>query len=362
MQVVLTLEPGGAERLVIETARRLHRTYRMVVCCLDAPGRWADTLRAEGIPVVALERPPGFRPSIGRALAAVARRHDAGVLHCHQYSPFVYGCVARMFAPGLRVIFTEHGRLDDATATVRRRAANFVLGRLPHRVYAVSRDLRRHMEAEGLRQVELIGNGIDPGEIPTLASRLEARREAGVPDRSFVVGSVGRLDPVKDLSTLLRGFRLLLGTRPDAHLVVVGDGPERTRLEEEAAALGLAGRCRFLGQRGDARRLMAGFDAYVNSSIFEGVSLTILEAMASALPIVATRVGGTPEILRDHETGVLVPPADAGAIARGLGEIAACSWWSLGMGLAARRQVCQRHTIDRMVQEYAAAYDAAGAA
>src|SRR5262249_33537673 len=214
--------------------------------------------------------------------------------HAHHYSPFVYSGLARALRPGLRLVFTEHGRLSDAAPSAKRRVANRVLSRLPHEVFAVSGDLRQHILAEGFPPdaVGVIYNGIDVGARPAPGARADVRRSLGLGDRSFVIGTIARLDPVKDLGTLIRGVARLRTGR-DVHLLVVGDGAERAPLEALAVETGLGPRVHFLGHRDDARALLAGCDAYVNSSISEGVSLTILEAMAACLPIVATRVGGT---------------------------------------------------------------------
>src|SRR4051812_16774442 len=121
LQVVLTLAPGGTERLVIQIVQQLSERFDMAVCCLDEPGAWADDLSRGGVPVTALHRAPGFHPSIAWRIAALARRHRASVLHCHHYSPFVYGRLAAMLVPGTRVVFTEHGRLSDAAPSGKRR-------------------------------------------------------------------------------------------------------------------------------------------------------------------------------------------------------------------------------------------------
>ncbi len=360
LQVVLSLAPGGTERLVIETVRRLRGRYRMTVCCLDGDGAWADELRLEGVEVVALGRRAGFRPSLGRAIADLAARHGAGVLHCHHYSPFIYGCVARAFNPRLRVVFTEHGRFNEGPPSRKRRLANRLFSMFPHRVCAVSSDLGRHMAVEGfdLDAIEVVANGIEPGAVPDEPARQRARALLGLDDDTFVVGTVGRLDPVKDVPTLIDAFRQFSGSRPTARLVIVGDGPLRSYLE--GLARGVTG-IQFTGHRADVRQLMAAFDAYVSSSIFEGMSLTILEAMAAARPIVATRAGGTPEIVVDGVTGLLVQPGDGAGLADALSQLGADPARARAMGAAGRDRVCERFTLERMVTHYAEAYAQLGA-
>jgi glycosyltransferase involved in cell wall biosynthesis len=274
----------------------------------------------------------------------------------------------------MRVIYTEHGRLSDAPPSPKRRIANAVFGLHPNAVFAVSRELRAHMIEEGFspKLADVIYNGIDLGQVPGPAARASVRQELGIPDGTFVVGTIARLDPVKDLGTLIRAVARLVGRDPrsgpgvgdprsgagvnDALLLVIGDGSEMPALQQEARAAGIADRVRFLGHRNDARRWLAGCDLSANSSITEGVSLTILEAMAAGLPVVATRVGGTPEVV-DTASGILVPPRDVDNLAVVLSDLRAEQSRRRAFGCAARRRVEQHFTMERMVSEYRQVYE-----
>jgi glycosyltransferase involved in cell wall biosynthesis len=362
LQVVLSLHPGGTERLVVELVRRLRPELAMAVCCLDEAGSWGEGLRREHVGVTALGRREGFQPQLGRAIARIAGQHSARVVHCHHYSPFVYASIARLWAPDLRIIFTEHGRLSDAPPSAKRRAANRVLAHAPREVVTVSSELKQHLVAEGFptRKVSVIYNGIDVGVVPSADTRARVRRELGVADDAVVVGSIARLDPVKDLQTLICAVGQQGLQRAPMILFVIGDGSERARLEASAREVGAESSVRFLGHREDARDLLAACDLYANSSISEGISLTILEAMAAGLPVVATRVGGTPEIV-DDTCGRLVPSRDPGALAGTLAVLAADAPLRQTLGREARARVEQRFTLDRMVREYRDAYYAAAA-
>ena len=355
--MVLSLNPGGTERLVVEIARRLHGELPMAVCCLDDPGAWAETLKNDGIRVDSLRRASGFHPALGRALARVARHHRADVLHCHHYSPFVYGAIAKLWVPGLRIVFTEHGRLSDAGPSPKRRLANSVLGRVPDAVFAVSRELRDHLVGEGFpsRTAGVIYNGIEPGPVATPGTRANVRARLGVPSKTVVVGTVARLDPVKNLQTLIAAVAALNQEQRPTALVIVGDGPERPALERAAAESGIGRQSHFLGQRDDARDWLAGCDVYANSSISEGVSLTILEAMAASLPVVATAVGGTPEVV-DDTCARLVPSRNAEALASAIRALGDDSLLRMLMGAAGRRRVEDLFTIERMVRDYRDVY------
>jgi glycosyltransferase involved in cell wall biosynthesis len=358
LQLVLSLNPGGTERLVLELTKRLHAEMPMAVCCLDAPGAWASELLSFNIDVQALNREEGFQPSLGRRVAQLARRHRADVIHCHHYSPLVYGCLARVWRPQTRVVFTEHGRLSDARPSRKRRLANQVFARVPSAAFAVSRELRQHLVEEGFPpdSIGVIYNGIDPVGSSSRPSRGEIRERLGiVDDRTLVVGTVARLDPVKDLGTLIRGVGEL-GPDVPVLLAIIGDGTERAGLEAIARDLGVQARVRFLGQRNDARDWLHGCDAYVNSSISEGVSLTILEAMAASLPIVATAVGGTPEVV-DDASALLIPARSPQAVASALVRLHQDPRLRARMGTAALNRVQQMFTLDRMVREYRDVYE-----
>lgn len=361
MQVVLSLSPGGTERLVIELSKRLHGAHGMHVCCLDAPGAWADELTALGISVTALGRRPGFSPAVGRQIARTAAMHGATVLHCHQYSPFVYGTLARLWRP-MDVVFTEHGRFSDAPPSMKRQVANRLLSRVPSRVFSVSDDLRVHLTREGFpeRQVQVILNGIPMSATPLPAARREARMRLGLEPEHVVIGSVARLDPVKDFRTLVRAFDDVHRVLPHSRLVIIGDGPERDRLEGEIARMGLTDSVILTGLRQDVPSLLPALDIFANSSIFEGVSLTVLEAMAAAVPVVATRVGGTPEVVVDGETGRLVPARDVQAMAEALLSIATDAGTAARLAAGGRRRAERHFSIERMVDQYAAVYRDSG--
>jgi glycosyltransferase involved in cell wall biosynthesis len=361
LQVILSLNPGGTERLVLDLVQRLGDRSRQSVCCLDAAGLWGEQLRASGTPVSLLNRKPGFHPSLARGILVAAQQSRAAILHCHQYTPFVYGALARIARPGLRLVFTEHGRLSDAPPSSKRRLVNPLLSRVATRIASVSHDLKRHMVAEGLpdARIEVIHNGIEVGPLER-TSREAIRRELGVPDDRIVIGSIARLDPVKHLQALVEAVGLLKGRGRQVSAVIVGDGPERAALERQTREQGLEAGVHFVGHRDDARRYLQAMDIYVNSSISEGISLTILEAMAAGLPVVATAVGGTPEIV-DDAVGRLVPSRDSSTLADAIAHLAARPALCVALGDAARKRVIDRFTIEAMVDHYFELYTGKGA-
>jgi glycosyltransferase involved in cell wall biosynthesis len=331
------------------------------VCCLDEEGAWASELKQRGVAVSALHRTPGFHPALGLKIAALADRHQASAVHCHHYSPFVYGRLAMMRRRGLGMVFTEHGRLHDGAPSLKRRVINAGAAWLPGFYCAVSEDLRAHMIAEGFpaSRVRVVHNGINSGRAITATERAAVRNALGVPLHAYVVGTIARLDPVKDLPTLIAAFDRMHPSVPNAQLVIVGDGSERIPLEQLVRARGLGDCVRLLGARANARHLLPAFDVYVNTSITEGISVTILEAMAAALPVVATRVGGTTEVVTP-DAGVLVDARDPASVARGLLAVARMPDRGRLMAECGRSRVQTTFSAARMTATYVDLYRRCG--
>ena len=356
LQIVGTLTPGGAEHLVVEMCKRLSE-FTQTVCCLDDEGEWAAELHASDIEVVALRRRSGFRPELGRRIARIAAERRIELLHCHQYSPFVYGRIAKYWNPKLKFVYTEHGRQSDGPPPWKRCLANPFLSRVDGAIVAVSEELRGYMIAARFPRgrVQVIRNGIDIGPLRTHADRRRARRMLGLDDSTFVAATVARLDPVKDLGTLLDAFALVRRQVPRSRLVVVGTGAEYQRLAVRAARPDLAGAVLFTGFSSNVPALLPAADVYINSSITEGVSLTILEAMAAGVAVVATAVGGTPEVI-PNGAGVLVPGRDPGRLAAAVTALAVDEPRRAALAARGRAHVEAHFRIERMTDEYARMY------
>jgi glycosyltransferase involved in cell wall biosynthesis len=231
---------------------------------------------------------------------------------------------------------------------------------LPAALYVVSDDLKVHLVSEGFPagSVGVIRNGVDVKSPTGDLVRGQVRARLRLTNDEFVVGTVGRLDPVKDLGVLIEGFARLKKRIDGARLVIVGDGVERESLAALAAKFRLSETVRFLGHREDVSDLLHAFDVYVSTSVFEGISLTLLEAMAAERPVIATAVGGTPEVVVHEVTGRLIEPRSPEAVADALLFLhrrpAVASAW----GKAGRQRVLDQFTVNGMVQQYASVYAA----
>jgi glycosyltransferase involved in cell wall biosynthesis len=233
-------------------------------------------------------------------------------------TPYVYGMLAKTISR-VPLILTEHGRFHPDVSSRTRRGFNRLFASSLDRITAVSQAVRETLVAvEGFAPdaIEVIYNGIEIERFSSVgSSRDEARRRIGIPATALVVGSVGRLHPDKNHQLLLRAAARLRSQGVDVFVVIVGDGPERAALETLAEDLGVSGHATFLGERTDVERILPAFDAFALPSKTEGTPVTLLEAMAARVPIVAAAVGGIPEMLQDGRDAHLVTLESGDAVA-----------------------------------------------
>jgi glycosyltransferase involved in cell wall biosynthesis len=311
VQITQDLGYGGLERVAATICRHVDRDrFEMSVLCLREAGPLADELRDEGFQVDVL---PGDRGGAdyfsGFRVAKFLRERRPDVVHTHNTQALLDGAVGTLAARTPTLIHTDHARqFPDKRRYI---IAEHLLSRLTYRTVGVSEhtteNLRRHIRIpEG--KLITVANGIDIPALDRATVGWEVRRELGIDDGDIVIGSAVRLAQQKGLQYLIRAFSAVLARFPRALLVIAGKGEEREALEALAASTGVAHRVRFLGARGDVPRLLCAFDVLALPSLWEGMPLGILEAMALGCPIVATSVGGVPEVIEHPKSGVLVPP------------------------------------------------------
>jgi glycosyltransferase involved in cell wall biosynthesis len=295
-------------------------------------------------------------------LVRLARRFRPHVVHTHTAKAGVLGRVAARLARVPVLVHTYHGHVlreyfGRLTSAVFCGIERF-LARGTDGLVTVSESVKadlvamRIAPAERIRVVRL---GLELAPFTGALPRGVLRADAGFPAEAPLVGMVGRLVPVKDVSTFLRAARLVHAARPDARFSLVGDGPDRAALEAEVASLGLTGAVRFHGWRRDLPAVYGDLDVVVNASRNEGTPVALIEALAAGRPVVATAVGGTPDVLEHGAHGALVPAQDERALADAI-QAALETPPSAERVAAARAHVLARYGVPRLLSDLAALY------
>ncbi|MBJ6984071.1 glycosyltransferase [Luteimonas sp. MC1750] len=357
LHVVDSLETGGLERVVVDLAiaQRDHG-HRVAVFSLTDTAGLGPELEAAGIPVMAGGKRAGLDLGLLSRLRGAMDAHGADIVHSHNFVPSYQAALA--LAPRLRaraaLVNTCHN-MGGRLARPRLRLLYRLSLTRTARVAGVGRQVAEHLVASGLApaaRVSAVRNGVPLPPASTSATRSRARAALGLPADALVVACVGRLVALKNHRLLLGQVPELATTFPRLHVVLLGDGPERAALERQAQALGIAERVLFAGTRRDVPKLLPGVDVFALPSLTEGLSIALLEACAAGLPVVASDVGGNPEIVRHGRTGLLVPVDDGDALRAALLRILGDRPLRLALGLAAREWVMTHASIDAMRLSY----------
>ncbi len=367
LHVVYRFDVGGLENGVVNLINHMPaEAYRHAVLSLTEATDFRKRIRKEGVPVLALRKPPGHGLWQYPALFRIFRSLRPDVVHTRNLAALE--ALVPAWAAGVRArVHGEHGREgrdlgQDSSRydRVRRLYRPFV----SHYV-ALSQDLASYLETSvhvrGSR-LSQIYNGVDTNLFSPSAGPTALGADWPFdPQHHWVVGTVGRMQEVKDQANLARAFvravEIAPEMRPRLRLAMVGDGPLRARVMDIVQAAGLQNSCWFPGERSDVAAIMGGLQCFALPSRSEGVSNVVLEAMACALPVVATAVGGNPELVKQGATGLLVPPSDPDALARAIITLASDPPRARELGRAARAEVERRFSLGSMVAAYQGLYD-----
>jgi glycosyltransferase involved in cell wall biosynthesis len=317
-------------------------------------GRLSDELTRRGIPVAICDESRMGVVQLFRAVTAHIRRIQPHILHSHRYKENILGAFAGRPSSRVLRVHTYHGLEERLSGWPGFKmnlysGMNRAVGKMTaDGIVGVSSEITSVLASRyPSADVRCIRNGIDLARVVPAVGRSDMRAQFGIPSDTFVVGTVGRLVPIKGLEYLIDAFgrfRRQPG-RAGSKLLIVGDGPLRAELGRYADGHGLSPSVDFLGMRTDVYDMMGAFDVFALSSLHEGVPMVLLEAMALGVPIVASRVGGIPEIVEDKKEAVLVPAKDAEALASAIGMIAGSSERRAELTRAARERVKTQFSI-----------------
>ena len=364
LHLVDTLGFGGAERFLVGLVRHLDRErFRPVVAWWSAPGPFADDLAEAGIDVVGIGAHGHRDVRALRRLVALMREERIRIVHTHLFVDSFYGRVAALLAGVPVRIVTQQNAYDDPRLRLPSWQiwANRALVPVTQQFVAVSKaagDYLHRVEWVPRRKIRVIPNAIEP---PGVVSEREVRalrtQWAADGGEGPLIGTVARLEPQKGLDTLIDAVALLRERLPGLRCVLVGTGALEDALKERARRRGVADHVIFAGTRKDIPVVLAALDVFVLPSRFEGLSLALLEAMATGTPVVATPVSGTVEVVKEGETGLLAPVGDAAALAKRIEALLRQPELARRLSEQARKMVLSRYTIEAVAQAYMSIYE-----
>ncbi len=325
MQITHDLAIGGLQRVVVSICRNIDRErFSVSVLCLRAKGELAHELETMGVPVFLLpQKPYGTDYFSFLKVASILRREGTEVIHSHNKQPFLDGTMGSLFAGSrFRIVNTEHGR----TYPDKRRylLAERVASHFVYRIAAVSDKTRQDLmtyQKISSKKIITVTNGIDGELFDKKIDREVKKKDLGISGRYPILGIGARLVREKGIEYLLEAIPELRKQYPRILLLIAGTGPCEDKLKRMTITLGITDQVSLIGARMDMPELLKVFDLYVLPSLSEGMPLSLLEAMAARCPIVATNVGGVPDIITNGYNGMLVDPCDIKALAKAILDI-----------------------------------------
>lgn len=358
---------GGAEGYSLALAKALsHRGHGPVMGVTPGSRMWTEAQTLDGVDVLPLDiggklskgtavdmavHWRRYRGALSRLIARAVAQYKVDLVHA-QFKKEQLLLPAALGGRTLPVIWTEHGPLPDALAglpparALYRKAAS-----LTQRIICVSDAVRQNLTFHGVPvdRLRVCHAGVDRSSLESKRERASLRTALGIAPDEFLVGAVSRLVPLKGLKHFVEAATIVARDLPEARFLVVGDGPERAALEAAARAAGVDQRMVFLGYRQHVGDVLDALDLFVSPSLAEGLGLSIVEAMLLNVPVVASNVGGIPEVLDHGNAGVLVPPGDSSGLAAAIRALLKDPGERRRLAAEGRERARSRFTLERMV-------------
>jgi starch synthase (maltosyl-transferring) len=359
IHLITELDRGGAQtalyRLLAHSDRQRYAPH--VLCLYNGDKVVAQQIRQLGIPVTDLGMTAQWRLDAFWRLYRILRQERPSILHTWMFHANIPGRILAKLTGVPAIISSERTMGQEGRF---RRWLNRLTGNLPDNIICVSQQVAAFAANEiGLPRARLtvIRNGIDITQFDNLPDQPTARAEFGLPIQAKIMAAIGRPRPVKGFDDLLTAFAQIAAAYPDLYLVFVGDGLDKRPLQTAAQQLPCANRVIFLGDQQEIPRLLPAFDLLALPSLWEGLPNVVLEAMAAGLPVVATAVGGTPELISHNETGLLVPPQNPAALAGAIRQLLDHPEQAAQMGRNGRQCAATQFTIEGMVERTETLYE-----
>ena len=362
LHVTFNMGFGGTEQVIRQLVTNLDpQRFQCEIACIDGEvGAIGKAMEADnGITIHSRKRGPGLDWKTILWLRRLIKSGRFDFVHCHQYSPYTYGWFAH-WGTGAKVVFTEHGRFHPDQHRKKARLINPIIALTSHRLVAISAATREALieyEYMPASKIAVIYNGIAPLTVEE-DHKKELLTELGIEPDEVVIGTVARLDAVKNQPMMLQATRALIDQGYKVRLLLVGDGPERENLGAITRQLELNSAVVFTGFQSKPADYLGLMDIFLLPSFTEGTSMTLLEAMSLGIATVATRVGGTPEIVEDKETGFLIESDDQEAFTSAIKKLLDQPAERGRIGNAAKLRFEQKFSVGKMVDQYQECYGA----
>ncbi|MDD2898181.1 MAG: glycosyltransferase [Desulfuromonadaceae bacterium] len=361
LHVIISMSMGGAETLVYNMVK--HSSFasnRPVVCCLKSVGTLGEKLKEEGFTVYNHSSGAGTDWSLIGWIRDIIRTEKIDVVHAHQYPAFFSAVPAAFLAGRTKVVYTEHGRLFPDEPHWKRRLVNPLLAAMTSHIVSISSSTAAAMaDIDNLprNRIQIINNGVDFSRMNPAIDREAKKRELGIGVSCKVIGTAARLEGIKNIPMMLRSFKQVLSKIPDTCLMIAGDGSQAENLKALAVELGIQERVKFIGLRFDMPEIYRVMDVFLLTSFTEGISVTLIEAMASDVPAVVTDVGGNPEVIINQETGYLVPLDNCVLLADRIVCLLTDSTNAGQIATNAHKRAIEQFSFDVMMIKYLALYE-----
>lgn len=318
LHIFISLPVGGAENLLLNTVKGLNpKKFKSIICCIAKKDSIGLEIESLGFSVYELNKltTGGFDKTIVTDLQQLIATHDIQIVHTHLYHANLFGRLAAKKAsiPAISSIHNTYPKRPK----LRRRLINWYLSKSTHTLIAGSQEIKNdiiHWDHVAENKVKLIPNTVDLNSSTSELTKEQARDALNIPKGSIVLGTLGRLEEQKGHYLLIDTINNLVLQGFNITLLLIGDGRLRSDLEKQTKQLGLSDCIQFLGVRRDIGDLFKAMDIYIMSSLWEGLSLSLLSAMAAELPVISTQVGGVDEVLGDSKYGLVVPTEDVDSL------------------------------------------------
>ena len=365
--VVHTFDMAGLERCIAHFVNNLdHSRYQPLVVCLNRSGSASQWITRDNVPIIELHKRPQNDLRVIKRLASTLREHRVDVVQSHNWGTLLETTLACRRIKGIRHVHTEHGQELSAIHAhgvkrwLRTFAGRWALKRIDS-VVAVAESVRERLRKEWdcpCLNIDFIPNGVcAPASPETPENRNNLRKSLGLSEDSFLIGTVGRLAPVKDFGNAIDAVVRLRSAGNPVDFVIVGDGPEKEALNARTRESGMTDHIHFIGYRDDINEWLHAFDVYVNSSLSEAMSMSILEAMAIGLPVIATNVGDSGFLINGKDPcGIVVPPADPISLADAISKLLLDKDQRHLLGEQGKKRHTNQYSLESMINGYEKLY------